>query len=173
MLMAITTMSDASASALLVHIAGYLFTNLAVFSAVIAFHNRTGKEELDDFSGLGKTNPYLAVVLTGGLFSLAGMPLFAGFVTKFILFQAAASEGFLWLATIAVIASTISLYYYLQLIRRMYMVEPASDQAERWRLSPAGYASTASMFAGMLFVGLYAGPLFTVADRAARVLALN
>ena len=173
MLMALTTISDASASALLVHIAGYLFTNLAVFSAVIAFHNRTGKEELDAFSGLGKTNPYLAVVLTGGLFSLAGMPLFAGFVTKFILFQAAASEGFLWLATIAVIASTISLYYYLQLIRRMYMVEPASDQAERWRLSPAGYASTASMFAGMLFVGLYAGPLFTVADRAARVLALN
>ncbi|MEE8421563.1 MAG: NADH-quinone oxidoreductase subunit N [Dehalococcoidia bacterium] len=172
MLMAITTISDASASALLVHVAGYLITNLAVFSAVIAFHNRTGKEGLDDFRGLAETNPYLAVVLTAGMFSLAGMPLLAGFVTKFILFQAAASEGYLWLATIAVIASTISLYYYLQVIRRMYLLEPPRGESERWRLSPAGYLATGVLTFGMLFIGLYAGPLFTLADRAARVLQL-
>ncbi|MDP6606076.1 MAG: NADH-quinone oxidoreductase subunit N [Dehalococcoidia bacterium] len=173
MLMAITTISDASASALLVHVAGYLITNLAVFSAVIAFHNRTGKEELDDFAGLAETNPYLAMVLTAGMFSLAGMPLLAGFVTKFILFQAAASGGYLWLATVAVIASTISLYYYLQVIRRMYLLEPARGESGRWRLSPAGYIATGTLTAGVFLVGIYAGPLFTVADRAARVLALS
>ena len=173
MLMAITTISDASASALLVHLAGYLITNLVVFSAVIAFHNRTGKEELDDFRGLAETNPYLAMVLTAGMFSLAGMPLVAGFVTKFILFQAAASEGFLWLATVAVIASTISLYYYLQVIRRMYLLDPAEGEGARWRLSPAAYVTTGALTLAMFAVGFYPGPLFTIADRAAAVLSLT
>ena len=173
MLMAITTISDASASALLVHVAGYLFTNLAVFSAVIAFHNRTGHEEISEFRGLAETNPYLAMVLTAGMFSLAGMPLVAGFVTKFILFQAAAQEGFLWLAAVAVIASTISLYYYLIVIRNMYLREPAEGESERWRLSPAGYAATGLLSLGVLVIGLYPAQLFYVADRAVAVLALG
>ena len=68
--------------------------------------------------------PLLAGALTAALFSLSGMPLFAGFFTKFILFQAVASEGFLWLAIIAVIMSFVSLYYYLQVIKELYISEP-------------------------------------------------
>ncbi len=172
MLMAITTLSDASASALLMHVAGYLFSNLAVFMAVIAFHNRTGKEEIADFRGLAETQPYLAFVMTVAMFSLGGMPLLAGFFTKFFLFQTAAEEGFLWLATVAVIMSTVSLYYYLVVIRNMYVRQPETD-ASRWRLSPAGYAVTAALTFGVILVGVYAGPLFTAADRAVAVLALG
>ena len=172
MLMAITTLSDASASALLVHIAGYLITNLAVFVGVIAFYNRTGKEEIADFRGLAETQPYLAVVLTAGMFSLGGMPLLAGFVTKFILFQAAALEGYLWLATLAVIMSTVSLYYYLIIIRNMYLREPEPGEG-RWRLSPAGYAATGVLTFGVFLVGIYPAQLFTFADRAVAVLALG
>ena len=95
MLMAITTISDASSSALLLHIAGYLITNLAVFFAVIAFYNKTGSELIEDFRGLAETQPFLALVIAVGMFSLSGMPLLAGFVTKFFIFQAAAEEGFL------------------------------------------------------------------------------
>ena len=173
MLMAITTISDASASALLVHVAGYLITNLAVFMAVIAFYNRTGKEEIDDFGGLAETNPYLALVITVGMFSLGGMPLLAGFVTKFILWQAAAQEGFLWLATVAVIMSTVSLYYYLIVIRNMYLREPAEGEAGRWRLSTAGYAATGALTLGVFIIGIYPAQLFAVADRAVAVLALG
>ena len=169
MLMAITTLSDASASALLLHIAGYLVTNLAVFMAVIAFYNRTGKEEISDFRGLAETQPYLALVLTVGMFSLGGMPLLAGFLTKFILFQAAALDGFLWLATLAVIMSTVSLYYYLMVIKQMYLDEPDGD-ASRWRLSTAGYAVTGALLAGTVFIGVYAGPVYEAADRASKVL---
>ena len=169
MLMAITTLSDASASALLLHIAGYLVTNLAVFMAVIAFYNRTGKEEISDFRGLAETQPYLALVLTVGMFSLGGMPLLAGFLTKFILFQAAALDGFLWLATLAVIMSTVSLYYYLMVIKQMYLYEPDGD-ASRWRLSTAGYAVTGALLAGTVFIGVYAGPVYEAADRASKVL---
>ena len=169
MLMAITTISDASTSALLLHLGGYLVTNLAVFMAVIAFYNHTGKEEIADFRGLAQTQPFLALVIAAGLFSLSGMPLLAGFLTKFMLFQAAAEGGFLWLATLAVIMSTVSLYYYLMVIRQMYMLEPEGDTS-RWRLSPASYLATGSMFIAMVLVGIYATPLFIAADRAAAAL---
>jgi len=182
MLMAITTVSDASASALLLHMGGYLITNLAVFMAVIAFYNHSQTEEISGFRGLAETNPYLALVIAAGLFSLSGMPLLAGFTTKFILFQAAAEGGYLWLVTIAVIMSTVSLYYYLQVIRQMYVFEPAgqpdADSATvhpehtelRWRVSPASYLATGVLLVGVVFVGIYATPLLTAADRAAAVL---
>jgi NADH-quinone oxidoreductase subunit N len=137
--------------------------------AVIAFYNRTGKEEIADFRGLAQTQPYLALVITAGLFSLSGMPLLAGFLTKFMLFQAASDGGFLWLATVAVIMSTISLYYYIMVIRQMYLFQPEGDTS-RWRLSPASYLATGAMFFGTVLVGIYATPLFTAADRAAAVL---
>ncbi len=169
MLMAITTVSDASGTALLLHLAGYLITNLAVFIAVIAFYNRVGSEEIEDFRGLAETQPYLALVITAGLFSLGGMPLLAGFVTKFVLFQAAAEEGFLWLATVAVIMSTVSLYYYLKVIRQMYVAEPA-DGDTRWRLSPVAYLTTGVLFLGIFLVGLWATPIFKAADGASAML---
>ena len=157
MLMAITTISDASASALLLHIVGYLVTNLAVFMAVIAVYNRTGKELISDFRGLAETQPYLAFVITVGLLSLGGMPLLAGFFTKFFLFQAAAEQNFLWLATVAVIMSTVSLYYYLQVIRQMYLYEPEGD-TERWHPSIASYAVTFVLFIGIFVIGIWATP---------------
>ncbi len=169
MLMALVTLSDESTSALLLHMAGYLITNLAVFTAVIAFYNRTGKEEIADFRGLAETQPFLALVITAGLFSLSGMPLLAGFATKFILFQAAASGGYLWLVGIAVVMSTISLYYYLQVIKQMYFYEPIGDTS-RWRLSPSGYVLSALLLTAMVVVGLYFGPLYHVADTAAAAL---
>ncbi len=165
MLMAITAISDETGSALLLHLTGYVITNLALFMAVVAFYNRTGTEEIADFRGLAQTNPYLALVITVGLFSLAGMPLLAGFLTKFILFQSVVSAGFTWLVVIALVASTVSLYYYLQVIRHMYLYEPEGDTS-RWRLTPTGYLATGALFIGVVWVGIYATPFYTVADRA-------
>ena len=165
MLMAITAISDITSSALLLHLTGYVITNLALFMAVVAFYNRTGTEEIAGFRGLAQTNPYLALVITVGLFSLAGMPLLAGFLTKFILFQSVVSEGFTWLVVIALVASTVSLYYYLQVIRHMYLYEPEGDK-NRWRLTPTGYLTTAALFIGVIWIGIYATPFYTVADRA-------
>jgi NADH-quinone oxidoreductase subunit N len=166
MLMAITAISDETGSALLLHLTGYLLTNLAVFMAIVAFYNQTGKEEITDFRGLAQTNPYLALVITSGLFSLAGMPLLAGFLSKFILFQAVVSEGYTWLVVIALVASTVSLYYYLQVIKQMYLYEPEEGKSERWRLTPTGYLATGLLLAGVVWVGVYATPFYTAADKA-------
>ena len=137
--------------------------------AVIAFYNRTGKEEIAEFKGLAQTNPYLALVITSGLFSLAGMPLLAGFVTKFILFQSVVSAGYLWLVVVALVASTVSLYYYLQVIKQMYLYQPEDDgngSNERWSLTVTGYLSTGILFVGVVWVGVYATPFYEFADKA-------
>ena len=99
----------------------YVFSNLAAFGVVQAISLRTGKEQINDYEGLYRTNPNLSLVMMLALFSLAGIPPVAGFFGKFFLFTAAASEGFYFLVFIAVVNVTISLYYYLIVVRAMFL----------------------------------------------------
>jgi NADH-quinone oxidoreductase subunit N len=99
----------------------YIFSNLAAFGVVQAISLKTGKEEMDDYNGLYRTNPNLSLVMMLALFSLAGIPPVAGFFGKFFLFTAAASKGYYLLVFLAVVNVTISLYYYLLVIRAMFI----------------------------------------------------
>lgn len=99
----------------------YIFSNLAAFGVVQAIANKTGKENMDDYNGLYRTNPKLSLVMMLGLFSLAGIPPVAGFFGKFFLFIAAASQGRYLLVFLAVVNVTISLYYYLLVVRAMFL----------------------------------------------------
>jgi NADH-quinone oxidoreductase subunit N len=99
----------------------YIFTNLAAFGVVQAISLQTAKENRDDYNGLYRTNPNLSLVMMLALFSLAGIPPVAGFFGKFFLFAAAASKGYYLLVFLAVVNVTISLYYYLLVIRAMFI----------------------------------------------------
>ncbi len=99
----------------------YVFTNLAAFGVVQSISLQTGKENIDDYNGLYRTNPKLSLVMMMALFSLAGIPPVAGFFGKFFLFTAAASQGLYLLVFLAVVNVTISLYYYLLVIRAMFL----------------------------------------------------
>ena len=99
----------------------YVFSNLAAFGVVQAISLQTGKEKINDYEGLYRTNPNLSLVMMLALFSLAGIPPVAGFFGKFFLFTAAASEGYYLLVFIAVVNVTISLYYYLIVVRAMFL----------------------------------------------------
>jgi NADH-quinone oxidoreductase subunit N len=99
----------------------YIFSNLAAFGVVAAISNTTGKENMDDYTGMYQTNPLLSLAMMLALFSLAGIPPVAGFFGKFFLFTAAAEQGFYVLVLIAVINTIISLYYYLLVIRSMFL----------------------------------------------------
>jgi NADH-quinone oxidoreductase subunit N len=99
----------------------YIFSNLAAFGVVQAISLKTGKENRDDYDGLYRTNPKLSLVMMLALFSLAGIPPVAGFFGKFFLFAAAASKGYYFLVFLAVVNVTISLYYYLLVIRAMFI----------------------------------------------------
>jgi NADH-quinone oxidoreductase subunit N len=99
----------------------YIFTNLAAFGVVQAISLQTAKENRDDYNGLYRTNPNLSLVMMLALFSLAGIPPVAGFFGKFFLFAAAASKGYYLLVFLAVVNVTISLYYYLLVVRAMFI----------------------------------------------------
>lgn len=99
----------------------YIFSNLAAFGVVQAISLQTNKENIKDYEGLYRTNPNLSLVLMLALFSLAGIPPVAGFFGKFFLFTAAASKGFYFLVFLAVVNVTISLYYYLLVVRAMFL----------------------------------------------------
>jgi len=99
----------------------YIFSNLAAFGVATAISNQTGKESIDEYDGLYHTNPKLSLVMTLALFSLAGIPPVAGFFGKFFLFTAAAKQGFYILVLIAVINAVISLYYYLLVVKAMFI----------------------------------------------------
>jgi len=99
----------------------YIFTNLGAFGVVSAISVATGKENMDDYDGLYHTNPKLSLLMMLSLFSLAGIPPVAGFFGKFFLFTAAAHSGYYWLVFIAVINATISLYYYLLVVKAMFI----------------------------------------------------
>ncbi|MEI6677903.1 MAG: NADH-quinone oxidoreductase subunit N [Mariniphaga sp.] len=99
----------------------YIFSNLGAFGVVSAISTVTGKESMDDYDGLYSTNPRLSLLMMLALFSLAGIPPVAGFFGKFFLFASAASGGYYWLVFIAVLNATVSLYYYLLVVKAMFI----------------------------------------------------
>ncbi len=99
----------------------YIFSNLGAFGVVSAISTVTGKDSMDDYDGLYATNPKLSLLMMLALFSLAGIPPVAGFFGKFFLFASAASAGYYWLVFIAVLNATISLYYYLLVVKAMFI----------------------------------------------------
>ena len=113
-----------AAKAVIFYLVVYAVTNLVVFAGIAAYYNREGKDDIADLAGMADRQPFVAAAIAIGLFSLAGLPIFAGFTAKFYLFAAVADGGFLWLAGVAIFASLISLYYYLQVLRQMY-IQPA------------------------------------------------
>jgi NADH-quinone oxidoreductase subunit N len=156
---------EASAT-LLFHLAGYLITNLALFISFIAYFNVTGNDEIEGMRGLAEREPLLALVMTVALFSLAGMPIFAGFVTKLFLFQAGWDAGLQWLAALAVFGSLISLYYYLLVMKQMYMYAP--DRRGRVYVPPVLAGVVGLLMVAVVGLGIYPTPLLDAADRAGR-----
>jgi len=107
-------------STMVYYILVYMFSNLAAFGVISAIENRTQKINRNDYNGLYLTNPALSIVLTLALFSLAGIPPFAGFFSKYFIFTAAFHEGFRVLVFIALANTVISLYYYLLVVKAIF-----------------------------------------------------
>jgi NADH-quinone oxidoreductase subunit N len=108
-------------TSIIYYILVYIFSNLGAFGVVAAISNASGKENISDYNGLYHTNPGLSLIMTLALFSLAGIPPVAGFFGKFFLFTAAAEKGFYLLVLIAVLNTIISLYYYLLVVKAMFI----------------------------------------------------
>ena len=110
--------------ALLLYLVAYLFMNLGVFACVTAVVNEHGNESLEAFRGLSQRAPILALLCAVFLLSLAGIPPLLGFFGKFLLFGSALAARQPWLAIAGIVNSAIALYYYVNIIRLMYLVSP-------------------------------------------------
>jgi len=107
----------------------YTFTNLLAFAVVVLFSEATGSETIADLAGLSRRSPWLALTMTIALLSLGGVPPAAGFFGKFFLFQAAVAADLTWLAIYGVLMSIIALYYYLVVVKVMY-VDRSEDESK-------------------------------------------
>ena len=156
-------------SGVLFYLGGYAATNLAAFFAVIAISNRIGSDQIDDFAGMARRAPYLAAVLAFAMVSLTGVPPTVGFMVKIYIFGAAVDSGLAWLAAVGVVNSVISAYYYLRVVRVMYLsptpVEEPIPSGVPMRLA------VLSTTAGIVVLGVYPTPLLKLARMAAEVLA--
>lgn len=130
----------------------YVFSNLGAFGVISYISALTGKENMDDYRGLYKTNPFLTWVLTIALFSLAGIPPTAGFFGKFFLLMAGAGHGNYLLITIAALNMIISLYYYLKVVKVMFM-DTSENPIERLSINTLPKLGMILCTAGVIGVG--------------------
>jgi NADH-quinone oxidoreductase subunit N len=123
MLMTLFSISN-SAGSLLYYASAYSLAGIAAFAVILYVCKNRDNEDIINFNGLGKTNPLLAAILTASLLSMAGIPIFAGFFAKLVLFSQTIQAGYLVVVIFAVINSIISVGYYFKLILAMYSKEP-------------------------------------------------
>ena len=130
MMMAIPMMSNSSIEGIMMYLTMYLFMNLGAFFVVIYVKDHVGGEEFNNFDGLGWKMPYVAIPMTLFMVALTGLPPTAGFVGKFYIFAAVIESGskFYWLAFVGAINSVISLYYYIRVVKHMYLLGERSDE---------------------------------------------
>ncbi len=156
--------------AILFYVVAYAAVNLGGFG-VIAALSKGGQEPatVADLAGLAERRPLLAATLTLFLVSLTGIPITAGFVGKFYLFNAAVASGWVVLALVGVLASVVSAYYYLRVVVAMYMEPPLGE--DRWAaVSPAAALALALSAGVTLLFGLWPAPVLTFARLAGRSL---
>ena len=145
--------SQAGISSVVYFILIYIFSNLAAFGVAAVIADQAGKEKIDDYKGLYQTNPFLSWVLALALFSLAGIPPTAGFFGKLFLLTAGASQGAYWFIIIAALNMIISLFYYLKVVRAVFM-EKNEQPVEKISMQPSVKFALIICAAGIFLLGL-------------------
>ena len=148
-------------TSLVYYVLVYMVSNLAAFGVIGVIENRTGKRTKaeyhsgcgTDYNGLYATHPKLSLVMTLAMFSLAGIPPFAGFFSKFFIFAAAAQQGYYILVLIALLNTIISLYYYLLVVKAMF-INKNDTPIESFRSDGYTRVSLVACSAGILLLGI-------------------
>jgi NADH-quinone oxidoreductase subunit N len=151
----------------LFYLVAYVLTTLGAFGVVALVKNEDdGGTDVDSFAGLGFERPWLGVAMAVFMFSLAGIPPTAGFVGKFYIFGGAVQQGHVLLAVIGVMASLVSVYYYLRVVVVMYMQPSPEGETRFAAANPAIGLALVVAVVGILALGVYPGPLYSVARDA-------
>jgi NADH-quinone oxidoreductase subunit N len=169
MLMGILSMTERGYASAIFYAAAYLVMNFACFMVILKISSDGRNLKIKELAGLHKRSPLLAMTLMLGLFGLAGIPPTVGFTGKFYVFAAAMEQGYLWLVIMGMVNATISLYYYLIVIKAAYLLEPVEEfpsipMDSRYRVM------SMALVVVMVYLGIFPDKFISLAEAAARSL---
>lgn len=130
-LIGVVAFSQLGAASVVFYLAAYIATNLLAFGIVMAFSRITGLEDITDYAGLSRRNPFLALMMLAAFLSLAGMPPFGGFVAKVFVFAAGVQANYTWLVIVGIINSIIGVYYYLNVLKYVYLYRMPNEDEDQ------------------------------------------
>jgi NADH-quinone oxidoreductase subunit N len=165
-LIGLVAVNELGMTSVVFYLVAYIFTNLAAFGVVAAYGRIVGSDEISAYAGMSRRNPWLALVLLVAMLSLSGMPPFAGFVVKFGVFAAAVQAGMVWLAVIGVLNSIIGLYYYLTVLKVVYLYRSENDD-QPLPITRAYKLALGILSISIIVMGVVFGPLFAISSTAA------
>jgi NADH-quinone oxidoreductase subunit N len=129
-LIGVVALTQLGAASVVFYLAAYIVTNLLAFGIAMAYSKATGQEDIREYAGMSRRNPILALMMLSAFLSLTGMPPFAGFVTKVVIFAAGIQAGYTWLVVIGILNSVIGAYYYLNALKYVYLYRMPNEDEE-------------------------------------------
>lgn len=165
----VVAFSQLGAASVVFYLAAYIVTNLLAFGIVMAFSRVTGLEEITDYAGLSRRNPFMALMMLAAFLSLAGMPPFGGFVAKVFVFTAGVQADYTWLVIVGIINSIIGVYYYLNVLKYVYLYRMPNEDEEQHAV-PLTRSYTIALVAltiAVILVGTVFAPWFSWSSAAA------
>jgi NADH-quinone oxidoreductase subunit N len=171
LLLGLAVMSNEGITAILIYFIVYAFMNLGAFFVVLLIANKIGSEELDDYKGLGASTPFLSVCLAIFLVSLTGLPPTAGFVGKLYLFIALVDAKMIAVAVIALLNSVVSLYYYIKVLKCLFL-DKSEKEVPAFSASYPALILVFLIAAPVIIFGIYFTPLVDLAKSSITLLGL-
>ncbi len=162
----VVTFSELGVTSVVFYLIAYLVTNLAAFGLVAAAWRSLGSDEIEAYDGLSRRSPGLALAMLVALLSLAGMPPFGGFIAKVLVFAAAVKADYVWLAFVGVLNSIIGLYYYLVVLKRVYLYR-SEEEDKPVPVSRPYRIALVVLSVGIVLLGAFFAPWFTWTSGAA------
>jgi NADH-quinone oxidoreductase subunit N len=162
----VVAVSPLGVTSVVFYLVAYILTNLAAFGIVVAVGRVTGSDEISSYSGLSRRKPALALAMLVAFLSLAGMPPFAGFVAKVLVFAAAVQANMVWLAVVGILNSIVGLYYYLTVLKYVYLYRSEDEDQPLPISRPYGLA-LAVLSIGIVLIGTVFAPWFGLSGAAA------
>lgn len=170
-LVGVAASSSLGATGVMYYLMAYLATNLAAFGIAFLSARASGTDDIVGLAGLSRRSPILGMALLLSLLSLGGIPPFAGFIGKLMVFSAAIQSGLIWLVVIAVLNSVISLYYYLKILKVAFLNNPIQDSPV-FQVSTPWRIAFFICIAGILILGVVLAPWYGWAATGASSLIL-
>lgn len=165
-LIGVVALSQLGLTSVVFYLIAYLISNLAAFGIVMTFSQVVGSDEISAYSGLSRRKPWLAFAMLIAFLSLAGMPPLAGFVAKIFVFAAAVGVGMVWLAFVGVLNSIVGLYYYLTVLKYVYLFR-SDDESKPLVISRPYTIALTVLIVGIILVGTLFGPWFSLSTQIA------